>query len=60
MFENFFQTSAQEISAILGHFLIEAAINQKRFENQGNHNDVLNVVSYKLSDDTSYFPNERT
>ena len=29
-------------------------------KNQGNRNNVLYVVFYKLSDDTSYFSNERT
>ena len=29
-------------------------------KNQGNHNNVLYVVFYKLTDDTSYFLNEQT
>ena len=29
-------------------------------KNQGNRNNVLYVVIHKLSDDTSYFSNERT
>ena len=29
-------------------------------KNQGNGNNVLYVVFHKLSDDTSYFSNERT
>ena len=29
-------------------------------KNQGNRNNVLYVVFYKLSDDTSYFSNEQT
>ena len=33
----------------------EAAITQKLLENQGARNDVLYVVFYKLSGDTSYF-----
>ncbi len=41
-----------------GHFRsfshFEAAITRKPLENQGNRNDVLYVVFYKLSDDTSY------
>ena len=55
----YFQTSTQEISAILGHFPILVQQYLKNgLKNQGARNVVLYVVFYKLSDDTSFFSNE--
>ena len=57
----YFQTSAQEISAISEYFPISNSDNSKtKMKNQGNRNNLLYVVFYKLSDDTRYFVNERT
>ena len=57
----YFQTSAQKISAILGYFPILKQQQLKNcMKNQGNRNNVIYVVFHKLSDDTSYFSNERT
>jgi hypothetical protein len=58
--KTYFQTSAQEICAILNFFTFSSSSDSDRLKNQVNRNNVLYVVSYELSDDTSYFSNERT
>ena len=55
-----FRTSAQEICAIFAlfsHLKVEKLSNW--LKNQDNHNNVLHVVFYELSDDASYYFNKR-